>query len=268
MADASGGVRFARTLPAVALATLSVGAWILTRELSEPGMRTGMLTASEGPGAMSMGSDTMAPSVGGAVGFVGMWSVMMAAMMWPSAVPVVTAFDRWLARAGEPRSRTILFAAGYHVIWTLSGAMAFVATVAIAAWAPADPSSRIRAGALVLIAGGLYQVTPLKRVCLRNCRSPLGVLTRYGRRLTSGAWGPFETGLRQGLYCVGCCWALMFVLVMLGTMNLVWMAIGSVVILVEKVVTAGDTLSSLIGIAVIAAGAILVTFPTRLPMFG
>jgi len=111
-----------------------------------------------------------------------------------------------------------------------------------------DPNAQ-RVGGALLAAAGLYELTPLKDLCLRHCRSPIGIVMQYADLLANGHRGPFRVGLVHGLYCVGCCWSLMLVLVLLGIMNLVWMGVVASVIFAEKVLPGGALLSRVTGIA-------------------
>jgi predicted metal-binding membrane protein len=164
--------------------------------------------------------------------FLGVWLVMMAAMMFPSVAPTVALYsrmikDRW---ALQP----LLFAAGYLLTWAGAGMVAFAIAVAgrrlggdILAW---DRAGRWAAGAMLLLAA-VYELTPLKNVCLGKCRSPLGSLLGCWREGWSGA---LQMGVRNGAWCVGCCWALMASLFALGIMSVAWMAFISGLIAAEK----------------------------------
>jgi len=166
--------------------------------------------------------------------FVGVWVVMMAAMMFPSVSPTVALYSR-ITKSRSPVA-PLLFTAGYLVIWTAVGALAFVVAIAggrtagdVLAW---DRGGRWIAGATLLVAA-VYELTPLKDVCLGKCRSPLSFLLGAWR---SGSWGALQMGARHGAWCVGCCWALMASLFALGVMSIVWMAVVAGLIAVEKTV--------------------------------
>jgi predicted metal-binding membrane protein len=169
----------------------------------------------------------------GAVGwFVGVWVVMMAAMMFPSVAPTVALYSR-MTRQRSPLS-PLLFTGGYLVTWTGAGLVAFalVTTVDrvagdVLAW---DRAGRWVAGATLVVAA-VYELTPLKDVCLGKCRSPLGFLLGSWR---DGRWGALRMGARHGAWCVGCCWALMASLFALGVMSVVWMAFVAGLIAIEK----------------------------------
>jgi predicted metal-binding membrane protein len=200
----------------------------------------------------------------GALGwFLGVWVVMMAAMMFPSVAPTIALYAQMARRrwAGAP----LLFAAGYLIAWAAAGAAAyglFAAGRAVLggplAW---DAGGRWLAGGTLALAA-VYELTPLKDVCLSKCRSPLGFLLgswRDGRR------GALELGARHGVWCVGCCWALMAALFALGVMSLVWMAVVAALIAFEKtlpsrpVVTYGT--AALLG----ALAVLLVAAPDAIP---
>lgn len=172
----------------------------------------------------------------GAVVVYAMWTVMMIAMMLPSAAPTILLFAA-LSRARASTTAfppVTAFAAGYVLVWTGFSAIATIAHLTLRQAALVSPTLRTTSGvlaALLLIAAGVYQVTPLKAACLRNCRSPLQFLTRYWRRGTAGA---LRLGGLHGGYCVGCCWVLMGLLFVGGVMNLWWIAAMAAFILVEK----------------------------------
>jgi predicted metal-binding membrane protein len=166
--------------------------------------------------------------------FLGVWVVMMAAMMFPSVAPTVALYSR-MTRERSPRS-PLLFAAGYLVTWGGAGVVAFAIAV-VGARAVGDVLSWDRAGRWVaggtLVLAAIYELTPLKDVCLGKCRSPLGFLLGAWRDGWSGA---LQMGARHGAWCVGCCWALMASLFALGVMGIGWMAFVAGLIAVEKTV--------------------------------
>ena len=154
--------------------------------------------------------------------FVGVWVVMMAAMMFPSALPMVALYTR-MARA---RLAALPFVGGYLLVWTIPGLLAY------GAWRTGvfDGTSRWLTGPVILVAAA-YELTPLKNVCLSKCRSPFGFLISTWR---DGYRGAFAMGARHGVWCIGCCWALMAALFALGVMSLAWMAFVAVLIAAEK----------------------------------
>jgi predicted metal-binding membrane protein len=195
----------------------------------------------------------------GAVGwFLGVWIVMMAAMMFPSVSPTVALYAR-MARRG-PRIAPSVFASGYLATWTAAGLAAYGVFKLgdrllgdALAW---DGAGRWLAGGTLLLAAA-YELTPMKDVCLGKCRSPLGFLLSTWRGGTRGA---FEMGARHGAWCVGCCWALMASLFALGVMSLAWMAFVAALIALEKTVPFGRAITYgtaalllIVGIALIAA---------------
>jgi predicted metal-binding membrane protein len=166
--------------------------------------------------------------------FLGVWVVMMAAMMFPSVAPTVALYSR-MTRERSPRS-PLLFAAGYLITWGSAGLLAFAIAV-VGGRAVGDALSWDRAGRWVaggtLVLAAIYELTPLKDVCLGKCRSPLGFLLGAWRDGWSGA---LQMGVRHGAWCVGCCWALMASLFALGVMGIGWMAFVAGLIAVEKTV--------------------------------
>jgi len=185
-----------------------------------------------------------------------MWVVMMTAMMVPSAAPMVLLYGATQRRraAASGYFAVALFAGGYLAVWTAFSVMATLAQgVVHAAALAADemgPVVRPLAGAILLVAG-VYQFTPLKRVCLAHCRSPLAFITVHWR---SGARGAFIMGLRHGVYCVGCCWPLMLLLFVVGVMNLVWIAALAVFVLGEKLLRRGEWVGRIGGAVFLAWG--------------
>jgi predicted metal-binding membrane protein len=164
--------------------------------------------------------------------FVGVWVVMMAAMMFPSVAPTVALYARMTRRRGL--DRPLFFTAAYLLVWAAAGFGAYAAFTlgrtlfgSALAW---DGGGRWLAGGVLALAA-LYELTPLKNVCLAKCRSPLGFLLGDWRDGRSGA---LEMGARHATWCVGCCWALMAALFALGVMSLVWMALVAALITVEK----------------------------------
>jgi predicted metal-binding membrane protein len=188
-----------------------------------------------------------------------MWAVMMVAMMMPSAAPVVLLF------AGIQRQReaqrlpliVVVFAAGYLLAWT-----AFSAGAAATQWAlhqtamlsPMMTTSSQWLGGGILVAAGLYQLTPPKRACLTHCQSPLGFLMSHWR---TGRLGALRMGIAHGTYCVGCCWALMCVLFVVGVMNLAWVARLAIFVIIEKTGPVGLIAARAAGAVMIVAGILI-----------
>ena len=176
-------------------------------------------------------------ALGGLGWFVGVWVVMMAAMMFPSVAPTIALYAR-MSRRRAPTA-PLVFTAGYLLAWTAAGVLAYGLTELgraalddTLAW---DRTGRWIAGGTLLLAAG-YELTPLKDVCLTKCRSPLGFLLGSWR---DGLRGALTMGTRHGAWCVGCCWALMASLFALGVMSLIWMALITALIALEKTVTRG-----------------------------
>ena len=188
-----------------------------------------------------------------------MWSVMMVGMMALSALPVLLLFA---GMRSQPVNRLALpavpsFGFGYLVVW-----LAFSACATAAQWAlhehallsPTMATSSTLVAGLILIAAGVYQLTPLKNRCLARCQSPLGFLMSNWR---DGSAGAFRMGFRHGIFCLGCCWALMAVLFVVGVMNLAWVAVLTLFILAEKLGPAGAGVSRAGGVILIALGTLL-----------
>ncbi len=185
-----------------------------------------------------------------------MWTVMMAAMMLPSAAPMVLCFAALNRRRSE-RARTLLFVAAYLALWTaFSGAAAATqwALQSIGWMSPMIVSmSSVLSGVLLLIAG-IFQFSPLKHACLRACRSPLGFLINDWR---DGLWGAWHMGIRHGLYCLGCCWALMALLFVGGVMNLLWIAALAGFVAIEKLAPKGEVVAQVLGGVMIGVGVVI-----------
>jgi predicted metal-binding membrane protein len=206
---------------------------------------------------------TSAWSVSDAVLMWTMWAVMMAAMMIPSATPMIQAYNTTInatahRRPNLPSGSTPLFVGGYLAAWS-----GFAAVAAGAQWLLHDASlvdgmgtstSRWVAGP-VLVLAGVYQFSSLKNACLGKCRTPLGFLLSEWR---SGRRGAFVMGIHHGSLCIGCCWALMALLFVLGVMNLWWIALVATIVLIEKV-TRNDTLPRLLGVVLVVWGAVVLT---------
>ena len=190
-----------------------------------------------------------------------MWAVMMVAMMTPAAAPMLLMFatvHRRRAAEGRPAVPTAIFLLGYLAVWTIYSVAAALVQAGLHTAALLSPAmaatSPLLAGGL-LVAAGVFQWTPLKRACLAACRSPLAFLMTGWRE---GCGGAFAMGLRHGLYCLGCCWALMALLFVAGVMNLLWVAVIAVGVLVEKVAPRGDLVGRLAGAVLVAVGVLLV----------
>jgi predicted metal-binding membrane protein len=188
-----------------------------------------------------------------------MWAVMMAAMMLPTAMPMVSVFATLNRKRGEG-GRTLAFVAGYLALWTAFGAAATAAQWVLQTNGFVSPMivsmSPLLSGTLLVIAG-VFQFTPLKHACLRACRTPLGFLVTDWR---DGLWGATRMGIRHGIYCLGCCWALMALLFVGGAMNLLWIAALTLLVAIEKLAPKGDMIAKALGALMIGAGVARLAF--------
>lgn len=185
-----------------------------------------------------------------------MWAVMMVGMMAPSATPMILLFGASEARARKkmPFLGAAAFALGYLAVWTLFSALAALAQWGLHQAAMLSPAMSVlspRIGGAVLIVAGAYQLSPWKNQCLTHCRSPLSFLMTHWR---PGRRGAFSIGAHHGSYCLGCCWALMAILFVVGVMNLFWVAVLTAFVLLEKVGPKGAMVARLGGVALIIAG--------------
>jgi predicted metal-binding membrane protein len=192
------------------------------------------------------------------------WVAMMAAMMLPAVVPVVALYRR-AVEAGRAAPLPV-FLLGYLLVWSVPGIPVYYAWRELQmpladgeAWA-----GRVAAGAL--LAAAIWQLTPLKAVCLRHCRSPLSFFMQHGRGMKAPRRA-FRLGLTHGGFCLGCCWLLMVVLVALGTMNLVWMAVLAGIIFIEKLAPRGEALVRVSALAFAVLGVYLLVDPTAVASF-
>jgi predicted metal-binding membrane protein len=235
-------------LPVALLLLAALGWWWSWRQ-------AGSMRDDGMPGAMSM-QPQMAVSF---AAFLVAWVAMMAAMMLPAVLPVVRIYAR-AAAAGNAAPVTV-FIAGYLVVW------AFVGIPTYLAWsrlneplAHGNPWAGRLAGG-VAVAAGLYQLTPLKSMCLRHCRSPMSFFLHHGKHLDRPA-GAFVAGSRHGLFCLGCCWMLMGLLIAFGTMQLAWMVVLAMLILLEKVAPFGEMLTRVTAVLFVVLGIVLLVNPT------
>lgn len=186
-----------------------------------------------------------------------MWTVMMFAMMTPSAAPMVLMYskiNRQRAAQLKPGLGTALFFLGYLLVWTAFSAMATLAQGGIHAATLLSPMMETTSpvlGGIILIAAGVFQFTPLKHACLSHCRTPFGFFMAEWRE---GSLGTLVMGLRHGAFCVGCCWLIMALLFVAGVMNLLWIAVIAAYVLVEKLLPGGRKVSWGIGALMIGWG--------------
>jgi predicted metal-binding membrane protein len=197
----------------------------------------------------------------GAPVFLAMWTTMMVAMMFPTVAPIVLLHRMVVRRRGEGTAPTVAFGGGYLAVWTAAGLVPLAALVGFRHVAAGSPWVG-RAGGAVLVVAGAYQFTRWKETCLRACRSPLTFLATHDFR--RGRIGAFRAGVSHGLYCLGCCWALMAVLFVVGLMNLVWMAAIAAVFVAEKNWRRGVGLTKVVGTLVIAFGLAVLIRPSLL----
>jgi Predicted metal-binding integral membrane protein len=212
---------------------------------------------------MSTGVEPLITTAG-LVSYVAAWVVMMVAMMLPSAAPMILLY-RTVARGQAARGNhlvpTWIFVLGYLVVWAAFGGVVYLAgqligaaiegDARLVAWAPYGV-------ALVLLAAGAYQFTPLKGRCLRACQSPLGFLTGHWRPGRSGA---FRMGLEHGSYCALCCWGLMAVLVAAGAMGLRWVLVIALVVAAEKLLPRGQLVARIAGAVLLVLGGAIAVLP-------
>lgn len=204
------------------------------------------------------------PLVAALVLFLLAWQVHVAAMMLPSSLPLIALFDRVSATQPHRRAVRAAFLSGYAVVWLAFGAAAFLGDAVLHgvvdrwAWLAQRPWP---ISGNVLVLAGAFQFSSLKDRCLRECRHPAAFVTRHYRRSMRGA---FALGNRHGLFCLGCCWALMIVLVAVGVTNLAWMAPLTLLMVLERTSRVGDRLVAPAGVALIALGSlVLVTGVVR-----
>ncbi len=235
----------------VAMVGLAVAAW----------MYLGLMTTQMGDMSSALAMPMTSAWSAGQVTLMGsMWAVMMAAMMLPSAIPMVLTYDRMDRGSTDGRGgSTTVFVVGYVVIWSV-----FAVAATALQWVLHDLALVNAMGALTqsglaglfLVGAGIFQFTPVKRRSLEACRTPVGFLTTSWRE---GSIGALRMGLHHGTLCLRCCWALMVLLFVLGVMNLIWIAVLALFVLAEKVSRRGELVSQAGGIVMIlwGVGAIL-----------
>lgn len=206
--------------------------------------------------------------LGGLGWYLGIWVTMMAAMMFPSAAPMVLFFQRVSnerARRNQSFVPTWVFVLSYLAVWVVYGVAAYGIYRGIRAadpeWLAWGRGGRYVAGG-ALAAAGLYELTPLKRVCLRHCRSPLHFILGGWR---PGWLGAIRMGVEHGAYCVGCCWGLMVVLFALGVMSLLWMAVVAALVFAQKLIPRGEQLPRVFAVAFVAVGIWVASAPGSVP---
>ena len=193
-----------------------------------------------------------------------MWAVMMVAMMLPSALPMVLMFaatGRRRRTQGRQFTTTSLFLSGYFLVWFAFSVLASAVQWALHQAAVLTPMMTPRTswlGGVVLLMAGLYQWTSLKKSCLRHCSSPLSFIMGHWR---SGQWGALRMGIEHGMYCTGCCWALMALLFAIGVMNVLWVAAIAAFVLIEKVFPRRELIAKASGAVLAALGLYVLAAP-------
>ena len=250
-----------RIVVAVALAVVTLLAWAYLLWLS-----VHMAVPSGGMAGMDMGGagGSLAPAfrpwaTADFVFMFAMWSVMMVGMMTPSVAPMVllyAAAGRKAAESGAPYVSTVWFFAGYLAVWIAFSALATCAQWALTSLALLTPMMAAAStifGGILLVAVGLYQWTPLKHSCLKACQSPIGFLMAHGG-FRNEPRGAVRLGIAHGANCLGCCFALMALLFVGGIMNVLWIAGLMILILLEKIIPAGNLIPRISGALIGAAG--------------
>lgn len=219
------------------------------------------MSASSGAGAGLLMPQMRMPSTLDLLSLFAMWAVMMAAMMLPSAAPMfllVARVNRNRRERASPTVPTGVFVAGYLIVWTMFSAAAALAQSGLhraALLAPEMVSASPVFSGLLLMLAGAYQWMPTKYICLNRCRSPFSFL---GSEWREGRGGALVMGLRYGLLCLGCCWALMALLFVAGVMNILWIAALAALVLLEKVSPGGVAIARSTGVLFLAWGAYLI----------
>jgi predicted metal-binding membrane protein len=235
-------------VPWLAICVLAGGAWAVTLTIAR--------TMGNGTGTMGL---TLAP-------FLGIWLVMMAAMMLPSVAPVAVLWSRLIAGASAGPRRVVrmsLFLAGYLLVWAAVGAVAFAVLTGTGRLLSASPTAAKWLGVVIFVVAGVYQMTPWKDLCLRHCRSPIGSLMYYVG--FKGRGRDMRVGLHHGATCTGCCWGLMILLVAVGVMNVVAMAALTGVIFAEKLWRYGKPFGRAVGVVLVVVGILAIWYPWLLP---
>jgi predicted metal-binding membrane protein len=240
-----------RAVIVAALAGLTVIAWFYTWL---------QVRAMTGVEDMAMPAEFGPWTISDIVLNVAIWWVMMIGMMVPSAMPMMLVFaavNRSKRARGKPFVPTAVFAVGYLIAWGVFGLAATFAEWTFeqaALIAPETQRVGPGLGAGIVIVAGIYQLTPVKNACLAHCRTPLDFVLNHWRE---GAPGAVRMGLEHGFYCLGCCWVLMALLFAVGVMNLLWMALLTAFVLVEKLFPAGQWITRASGVLMIGFGAFL-----------
>jgi predicted metal-binding membrane protein len=235
----------------VLLLGLAAAGWLVLLRQATMGMDGAGLTMGMGPAL-----------------FLAIWIAMMVAMMFPTAAPMILVFARVHAsrrEKGQAFVPTWVFVLAYLAVWTLFGALAYLLALAGQALAESAPwlmENAARVGGLAIALAGLYQLSPLKRVCLSKCRTPLSFIMNGWR---DGYGGALRMGLEHGAYCLGCCWLLFVILFPLGMTNVAAMALITLLIFAEKSLPIGPAVGRGAAVALVAYGLLVLVMPELLP---
>jgi predicted metal-binding membrane protein len=259
-----GPLRASAAVVLAALLSLAVLAWLMM--LRNPGVDS--MTGSARPGMGQTGD--MAMGHGGTASmplplFLGMWVTMMVAMMFPSVAPMVVIYSRFSLLRNHANRPAAVFVGGYLLAWTMVGFLAYgvyVGSTSLVASLSPRVAAVVGGGALVL--AGAYQLTRYKTVCLRHCRTPMDFMLHW----RSGSRGGLYMGVHHGLFCLGCCWGLMLVLLTVGVTSLVWMGLVAAVIFVEKVLPFGWATAKVVGFVLVGLGIGVAVMSTPMSLVG
>lgn len=243
------------------LLLVATAAWYFTYR-GASGPHGGLTGGLAGVGAADGHMDHMQMS---ASAFLLMWVVMMTGMMLPAVGPVVLAHYSVTRRRGEGLHATVAFVLGYLAAWAAIGVVPLAAYLWFRSLSASAADSRwlpTVAGSVLLVAGA-YQFSAWKETCAKACRTPMGFVLTHD--FGGGARSAWRSGLVHGAYCIGCCWALTAVLLVMGLMNLVWMAALTLVFIAERHWDHGGLLTRFVGVSFFALGLLVVTFPGLLP---
>lgn len=241
-----------RVVVLAAVAGVAVLSWLYLLHLGSE-----MSAMPDMPGMAGMSGMTMPWTPAAFALTFAMWAVMMVGMMLPGAAPMILTFAALHRREPAVRDRwmpTTLFASGYLAVWTgfsLAATLLQWGLERLALLSPMTMATGTLLGGALFVAAGFYQFTPLKRACLRHCRSPFAFLLNRWR---DGRAEAFAMGIEHGAYCLGCCWLLMALLFAVGVMNLLWVAAIALFVLAEKLLPAGAWVARASGVAMAGYG--------------
>jgi predicted metal-binding membrane protein len=230
-------------VPATAILIAAAAAWLVT------------ITWAQSMGVMP---GTMGMTV---AAFIVMWTLMMAAMMLPSAMPMIVLYSRTIQT--QPWIRMSAFGLGYILAWAATGVPAFILAWFTGRVAVENPGWATVIAVAIFGGAGVYQLTSLKNRCLSHCRSPLGHLMHYGNY--RGRYRDLRAGAHHGLFCLGCCWALMVLMIAFGVMNLLAMVVLAAVIGIEKQWSRGEAFSKVMGVVALGLAVAVIFVPELAP---